>query len=110
MTQIRRWRSRMLMLLGSLGMLVVLLNPCVSVAQAPSGADTESRVRSLDDQERLAALKRDVPALERLWSADMTVNAPTTASSVDVRRIWMSSYAAASSTSRSSIAWMECSP
>jgi ketosteroid isomerase-like protein len=36
----------------------------------------EEHVRSLDDQERLAALERDVPALERLWSDDFTVNAP----------------------------------
>lgn len=37
----------------------------------------EQTVRSLDDQERMAALKRDVPALERLWSDEFTVNAPT---------------------------------
>ncbi len=36
----------------------------------------EETVRSLDDQERTAALKRDVPALERLWSDQFTVNAP----------------------------------
>jgi hypothetical protein len=33
-------------------------------------------VRSLDDQERLAALHRDIPALERLWSEEFVVNAP----------------------------------
>ena len=33
-------------------------------------------VRSLDDQERAAALNRDVPALERLWSDEFVVNAP----------------------------------
>lgn len=36
----------------------------------------EDLVRSLDDQERIAALKMDVPALERLWSDQFTVNAP----------------------------------
>jgi hypothetical protein len=36
----------------------------------------EELVRSLDEQERVAALKRDVPALERLWSEAFTVNAP----------------------------------
>ena len=36
----------------------------------------EESVRSLDDQERLAALNRDLPALERLWSDQLTVNAP----------------------------------
>jgi ketosteroid isomerase-like protein len=37
---------------------------------------TEDLVRSLDDQERVAALNRDVPALERLWSDQFVVNAP----------------------------------
>jgi hypothetical protein len=36
---------------------------------------TEIR-RSLDDQARIAALERDVPALERLWSDQLVVNAP----------------------------------
>ena len=36
----------------------------------------EEIVRSLDDQERLAALHRDIPALERLWSEEFVVNAP----------------------------------
>ena len=39
------------------------------------GSD-EQHVCSLDDQERIAALKRDVPALERLWSEQLAVNAP----------------------------------
>src|SRR5205807_5520258 len=36
----------------------------------------EELVRSLDDQERIAALARDVAALERLWSDQFTVNPP----------------------------------
>ena len=36
----------------------------------------EETVRSLDDQARIAALKRDVPTLKRLWSDQFTVNAP----------------------------------
>ena len=36
----------------------------------------EDLVRSLDDQERVAALSRDVSALERLWSDQFVVNAP----------------------------------
>ncbi len=36
----------------------------------------EQRVRTLDNEERLAALKRDIPALERLWSDHLSVNAP----------------------------------
>ncbi len=40
-----------------------------------NGSD-ELHVRALDDQERIAALERDVPALERLWSDQIAVNAP----------------------------------
>lgn len=36
----------------------------------------EQRVRALDEEERVAALKRDVPALERLWSDQFILNAP----------------------------------
>ena len=36
----------------------------------------EQRVSALDDVERVAALKRDVPALERLWSDQFILNAP----------------------------------
>ena len=36
----------------------------------------EELIRSLDDQERMAALTRDMEALERLWSDQFTVNAP----------------------------------
>lgn len=43
---------------------------------AGSLASDEQLVRSLDDRERIAALNRDVPALESLWSEQFTVNAP----------------------------------
>src|SRR5687768_11585469 len=46
------------------------------VAMAHGRTPDEEQVRSLDDQERLAALRRDLPALERLWSEDFAVNAP----------------------------------
>ena len=36
----------------------------------------EALVRSLDDQERIAALNRDGAALERLWSDQLILNAP----------------------------------
>ena len=36
----------------------------------------EDIVRALDDQERVAALRRDVPALERLWSNRIVLNSP----------------------------------
>lgn len=44
--------------------------------RAQSRTSDEEAVRALDDQERIAALKRDVPALERLWSDQFAVNAP----------------------------------
>jgi ketosteroid isomerase-like protein len=46
------------------------------IFSAAAHASEEENVRARDDQERLAALKRDVPALEQLWSDDFAVNAP----------------------------------
>ena len=43
-------------------------------AQSPNSV--EVTVRALDDQTRIAALKRDTAALNRLWSDRLTVNAP----------------------------------
>ena len=37
----------------------------------------EATVRALDDQERVAVLNQDFPALERLWSERLVVNAPS---------------------------------
>ena len=45
-------------------------------AMTPDRQADEQHVRALDDQERIAALARDVPSLERLWSEHLTVNAP----------------------------------
>ena len=47
-----------------------------TVAMAQDRRSGDEIVRALDDQERVAALRRDVPALERLWSEDFVVNAP----------------------------------
>jgi hypothetical protein len=47
-----------------------------TVAMAQDRNLDEEHVRVLDDQERIAALKRGVPAPERLWSEQFTVNAP----------------------------------
>ena len=47
-----------------------------TVAMAQDRRSDEDHVRSLDDQERIAALKRDISALERLWSEEFIVNAP----------------------------------
>lgn len=60
--------------------LILVFAGCVS-SNVPSDSQRSIRldeelVRSLDDQERRAVLDRDVNALERLWSADFTVNAP----------------------------------
>jgi uncharacterized protein DUF4440 len=56
---------------------LVLLLACRSTGiHEQSGTSDEQIVRSLDDRERLAALHRDIPALEQLWSEQFTVNAP----------------------------------
>jgi len=36
----------------------------------------EELIRSLDDEERLAALNRDVETLDRLWADQFVINAP----------------------------------
>ena len=57
--------------------IVVLLGIEGRTETRPPGAPgAEEIVRSLDDQARVAVLKRDIPALERLWSEQLTVNAP----------------------------------
>jgi ketosteroid isomerase-like protein len=50
--------------------------PLGMVVMATNHSADEERVRRLDDQERIATLNRDLPAMERLWSDDLTVNAP----------------------------------
>ena len=56
--------------------ILLLLVACRSAgAQAPS-ASAEQALRARDDRERIAALNRDVAALEALWSEHLTVNAP----------------------------------
>lgn len=49
---------------------------CSSNSQIETGRSVEALVKQLDNQERVAALSRDVASLERLWSPDFTVNAP----------------------------------
>lgn len=56
-------------------MLVLLAAFLAATAQAQS-TSTEQLVRAQDDRERIAALSRDVSALEALWSDEFTVNAP----------------------------------
>jgi ketosteroid isomerase-like protein len=47
-----------------------------TVAMAQDRNSDEALVRSLDDQERIAALNRDGSALEKLWSDQFILNAP----------------------------------
>lgn len=54
----------------------ILLSIACATGQARSGMSDEEIVRSQDDRERIAALKRDIPALEQLWSEQITINAP----------------------------------
>ncbi|HEV7389029.1 MAG TPA: nuclear transport factor 2 family protein [Gemmatimonadaceae bacterium] len=60
----------------TLASLVLLSMALGSVAMAQDRTADEQRVRALDEEERVAALKRDVPALERLWSDQFILNAP----------------------------------
>ena len=56
-------------------LLLVIVGAWIDV-HAQGRASDEQTVRDLDDQERIAVLKRDVPAIERLWSDQFAVNAP----------------------------------
>jgi len=47
-----------------------------ALAQGEDPRPADEIVRALDNEERLAALKRDRRALERLWSDQLIVNAP----------------------------------
>ena len=63
-------------MLSALALLLLFSMPLGVVAMAQDRNSDVEQVRSLDDQERIAALQRDIPALERLWSEEFTVNAP----------------------------------
>jgi ketosteroid isomerase-like protein len=58
---------------------------CVAFAQGQS--PDEALVRSLDDQERVAALKKDTKALERLWSDQFVGNQPNNTVVADKRAL-----------------------
>lgn len=58
------------------------------------GGTVEAHVRALDDRERIAALRRDVPALEELWSEHFVVNAPNN-QVVDGRRAVLETFVGA---------------
>ena len=63
---------------GPVGWAVFLLVSLGGAADVhPQGRTADSAaVRELDDQMRLAVLRRDIPALERFWSDQLVVNAP----------------------------------
>lgn len=61
---------------ATISSLLLLVAFTSSAARAQGGAD-EQVLRELDDRERTAALNRDVPSLESLWSEYFTVNAPS---------------------------------
>jgi hypothetical protein len=65
---------------------LLLAGPLSVPAMAqPTGqaAAQEDAIRSLEEQERTAVLREDVPALERLWSEQLIVNNPQNEISAD---------------------------
>lgn len=58
---------------------------CVALAHGQS--PDESVVRALDDQEHIAALKKDTNALERLWSDQFVGNQPNNKVVADKRAL-----------------------
>ena len=58
---------------------------CVALAQDQS--TDEAMVRSLDNQERIAALKKDTKALEQLWSDQLVGNQPNNKVVADKRAL-----------------------
>lgn len=61
---------------AAFAILFLVLVASGTAAPAEDPRPPEEIVRALDDEERVAALKRDVKALERLWSDQFIVNAP----------------------------------
>jgi hypothetical protein len=62
-----------------LALIPLLLASSLS-AQPPKGtAELEHEIRKLDRAEAAAVLVTDVPAIEKLWADDFTVNAPNKA-------------------------------
>jgi ketosteroid isomerase-like protein len=70
--------------LVSFASLLLACLPLTLAAQSPEppSAD-EASIRSLEEQERVAVLNQDVPALERLWAEQFIVNNPQNEISAD---------------------------
>ena len=61
----------------AMSLLLACVSACAAAQSSGSESATEATIRQLDDQERRAALSQDYAALERLWSEDFLVNAPS---------------------------------
>jgi ketosteroid isomerase-like protein len=68
-------------------LILPLLMGMNSAALAQGQSADEAMVRSLDDQERIAALKKDTNALERLWSDQLVGNQPNNKVVADKRAL-----------------------
>lgn len=58
---------------------VTLFALAFGVAFAQAGSAEEQAVRAADNAEAVAVLKRDVPAMEKLWAEEFMVNSPNNA-------------------------------
>ena len=65
--------------LFAFALLLLVLVPLTIVAQEPK----EKEIRALEERERMAVLKEDIPALEKLWSKQFIVNNPQNEISAD---------------------------
>ena len=68
-------------------LILPLLMGLDGVGLAQGQSRDEAMVRSLDDQERIAALKKDTNALERLWSDQFVGNQPNNKVVADKRAL-----------------------
>jgi ketosteroid isomerase-like protein len=59
-----------------LGLLSLLLVGSLSAQPHKGTTELEQQIRKLDQAEAAAVLVTDVPAIEKFWSDDFTVNAP----------------------------------
>ena len=70
-------------------LILPLLMGLEGVGLAQGQSRDEAMVRSLDDQERIAALKKDTKALERLWSDQFVGNQPNNKWLLTNGHLWM---------------------
>lgn len=70
--------------IASLVSLLLVSLPLIVAAQSQESLSADERtIRSLEEQERIAVLKEDVAALERLWAEQFIVNNPQNEISAD---------------------------